>query len=145
MTISQYYQNASNVELDSLFVEVVSETEKVLLEMNKKQLFEKSEDSEKRPLSPYSSLTYASEKNKMNSLPGFGSPDLFYTGAFYSRFFLDVDKEGFGIYSGDDKTSDLVDRYGISIFGVNKDNLAIYVQTFFREAFISKIYANLAK
>ena len=144
MTINDMYQRALYIELDELFVEVVSETEKVILDLNKKQLFENGDDSEGRGLTPYRSLVYADEKNKMNRLPGFGSPDLFYTGAFYSRFYLDIDMSGFAPYSGDEKTAMLVEKYGAEIFGVTKENLAAYVKDTFRAAFIAKIYSNLA-
>mgnify|MGYP006943063230 CR=1 FL=1 len=144
MTINDLYINAKAISLEEIFVDVIENHEQHLIDLNHGQL-QQGQDSEGEYLREYQSIAYALEKYKMNSSAGFGNPDLRYTGAFYSGWSLYIDTKGFFYDSGDDKTSDLVAKYGENIFGLRKDNLEAFVDNDFRLDFFTILNEKLSR
>lgn len=118
----------------------------VAVEMNKSQL-ERGKTSDDDNVSPsYFSSFYASMKNRINSLPPMGVPDLLLTGDFHKGFYLDLSKVNQGIFeidSTDWKTSELTSKYGESIFGLTDENEDVFfnetVMDYFSEQVLNKI------
>lgn len=94
-----------------------------------------------RRLISYRSVKYATMKNSMNPVPGYGNPDLKLTGAFYDAIRADIDEEGFLVYSTDDKSNSLEDKYGNEIWTLGEDALKGYIN----EELSPVFYENVTK
>lgn len=135
-TIRDLKNALKKVNLNTMIVNSIDQTKDALVNFNKEEL-KHGRDSKGLLLSPeYALFDYALRKYQQNSLPGFGNPDLFLTGAFYRGFYASV---GFtGIYtldSSDSKTDGLQRKYGQYIFGVNTKDIGIYAQEIFYPEF----------
>lgn len=132
-TISEMYKRFKGLNLRTEVPIIIEQNSELAIELNQKQLYERSVDKNGNALRLYRSAAYADQKNKMNSQPGFWRPDLYLTGDFYRGFFVKVSKNIFAISSRDSKTKKLVDMYGSDIFGL--DNIS---KEKFREVIVKK-------
>lgn len=120
-TIAELNRRFGNLNLRRELPVIIEDRELEIVTENKNQLLH-GLDGDGDEISPgYALYTYSLDKNMMNSLPTFGTPDLKYTGAFYSGFMLqNVTQEGFEITSSDNKTPGLTRKYGPAIFSLSK-------------------------
>lgn len=119
MTIDEAYRRFKSVNLRQQIPILIEQDSETVIELNQSQLYDRSVDSNGEPLRLYSSQAYAIDKNRMNSKPGLGRPDLFVTGQFYKGFNIRVTRNALTIRSSDSKTSDLIKKYGEGIFGLD--------------------------
>lgn len=125
----------ASVNASSEIGNAIKNTEQWMVELNKEQLSH-GINSLGQKLMPYNSLTYALRKEEMNPLPGFGVPDLKYTGAFYGGLFAKYQGGKIVFGSTDSKTDELRGKYGVSIFGLTKENEQFYKDNILREEII---------
>lgn len=118
MTIAQMVRNWNSIDVASESAWVMLENREQIVQYNKDQL-ERGDLNDYSPIRPtYKSNWYATMKQRRNSKPKFGTPDLKLTGAFYDGIVIKM--EGYNKYSVtsiDSKTSQLVSWYSSSIFG----------------------------
>lgn len=70
----------------------------------------------------YQNGEYANEKNQMNPLAGFGNVDLIYSHSFTSKLFLkQYESNSYIFNSTDNKTDNLIGKYGLDIMGLNQE------------------------
>jgi len=101
---------------------IINRNKSEIIELNTKdQLYIKGEDSLGLTLKPYSVFTI--EIKQLLGQP-YDRTTLNYSGAFYNGFYLKVDKDNLvlNFNSTDNKTPDLISKYGRNIFGLNYDN-----------------------
>jgi hypothetical protein len=123
MTVLETYQNVIEIDKGRLVDECLSELRTLVIDLNLFQL-EQGLNATGKKLGRYKSNSYAKRKNQMNSLPGFGIPDLKLTGAFWNAFKTDLKSGVMDIYSTDPKAAWQEDRYA-KIYGLTPENLNI--------------------
>lgn len=149
-TIFDVLQNVKqgNAVFNGVILGIIEDQSDVISDYNRNQL-KHGRGSDGEPIEPmYGSLFYALEKNRMNPLAGYGTPDLFLTGAFYRGFFVSITGKSFSLSSSDRKTGSLLEKYGPNIFGLTNDSISIYAKgEFFEELkiFIESTYKLLLK
>jgi hypothetical protein len=80
MDIEAFYNKLQKLDIDLMKVLIVEEESDTILNLNKEQMH-RGEDYNGKKITPtYSSKSYATEKNKQNSAPGYGVPDWEKTG-----------------------------------------------------------------
>lgn len=86
-------------------------------------------------------ITYAQLKNEMNPEPGYGNPDLKYTGAFYNGIRVEVNADNINIESTDSKNEALQAKYGsqIPIFGLGGEQKRSFIKKYLRPAALRNI------
>lgn len=105
---------------------IVNTNEKFIINLNTKdQLYSKGENAKGKKLMP----EYAPFTVQIKQLIGqpYDRVTLFYSGNFYKEFVVSFNKANMtvSLWSEDDKTIPLMTKYGIDIFGLNKDNQQI--------------------
>ena len=145
MNLKEVANRLRTLNVRELAADVIIETDKAYLDLNKSQLYLRGEDSEGNPLRSYYSPAYALYKNKLNSRPGFGTPDLFVTGKFYGGFVLNVVGNDVVADSTDSKTSKLTAQYGEKIFGLQENSKEVYRKEFLLPTFFRKLEALILK
>lgn len=116
-----------SIDLQKIGVKIVVESKPELISKNKEQLMNEGVDSLNKKLRRYASNSYAARKNKLNPFPGFGTPDLYRTGAFQRGFLLKLNTSNtFEIYSTDSKSKMLTEKYGKDVFGLTEDSKTEY-------------------
>lgn len=105
--------------------------------IREKQLFEKGIDGKGSKLLDYKPFTIAIKRQK-------GQPTnrttLFDTGSFFSGFDLVfTDQNAIGVFSRDEKTPDLIDKYGADIFTFTVNNIKEIDTKIFEENLIKWI------
>lgn len=96
--------------------------ESVVADLNADQMLE-GLDREGNPIRPtYASPEYAALKQRLNPRPTTGTPDLRLTGAFQRKIFLRFVQDAFELDSTDEKTEELVFKYGDVIFGLTEES-----------------------
>jgi len=90
----------------------------------------------------YKNPAYASLKERLGSVAGYGNINLYLTGDFNKGVFAEVRDEGILAGSIDSKALDLEDRYGSDIFGLNDEYRVPFVDVN-RELFLKKIINGL--
>jgi len=141
MNIFELQRNANAFNARETGREVIlsSESQALIIELQKDQLMQ-GENMLGEPIEPeYRSFSYARFKNRINPRAGFGTPDLRYSGAFYNAFFFDEDD--MEVYSRDEKVERLIAKYG-AIFGLNDDSVERYRQ-YFRRKYLERRIAQL--
>lgn len=103
------------------------------------------EDSTGRKITPrYANRGYAALKNAENPKPGFGTPDLRYTGGFYRGIKTTVNNRGVRTTGTDEKTPELQFKYGDEIIGINVSKSTIK-EDFLLEEMREKVYNHFKK
>jgi len=119
--------NLKSLKILDIAVDAIDKTKDIAVDLNVEQLA-CGYDSEKKRLKKYRSKSYSDFKQSMNSLPGFGNPDLILTGAFVNSFKLDISGQNLKFSASDSKSDDLTKKYGDNIFGLGETNNEYYAQ-----------------
>jgi len=69
-TIKNMLLRVQSISLPMQVPIIIDNTKQSIIELNQRQLYNDSEDSNNEALRLYGSLSYALEKNKLNPLPG---------------------------------------------------------------------------
>ena len=126
------------IDLRRIAEDILVSTEDELIKLNQEQL-ESGMDADSEEITPsYYSDAYAELKQRMNSKPKLGTPDLKDTGAFHGGIFLDIDR--WNMWSADAKTPSLVKKYG-NVLGLNEISLRKYRARTFRPRLSEEIKA----
>lgn len=101
-------------------------------------------DGTGRKIAPeYASKYYAAKKNKANSAPGLGVPDLFVTGAYYKGIGVTI---GDGTYNTESNVpyadAPSITQYGDKLLSMTEDSKMEYLPTL-RAAIVDRINNNL--
>lgn len=113
-------KNTKEENLDKGILKVIDDYKHVAIDLNTSQLMA-GEDSTGKMLDPYRSPSYASLKLFLNPR---GVTDLRLTGAFQESFFIKDSKFPISFSATDEKTSELINRYGDQIFGLNEESIS---------------------
>lgn len=127
-TISDLLEAIEGFDPLDATLDAILENEKKAIELNQDQLLGGT-DAFQEKLKEYRDDEYAELKNRMNPKPGYGTPDLKFTGDFYKGFFIDVmslDEGYFELDSTDEKAESLTERYGEAIFGLDDAKETIF-------------------
>lgn len=135
-------RTANLVESGEPQSDAITEHEKEILDLNKKQLYEFGHNPLGISIGSYTPKTIAIKKEKGQPYDRVTLRD---TGDFYAAFHLSVDKAGFTISSTDWKTEELLEKYG-NVFGLTEEN-RLYVAWHFLFPFVlnfvkENIYGN---
>lgn len=112
--------------LPKMIDRAVFENQSEIIDLNTAQL-SKGKDSLGELLDRYASDSYAAYKKAIGSQAPNGVPDLKLEGDFYEGFYIEKSGDDYLIYSKDEKTNSLVNRYGQSIFGLSDASLKVVV------------------
>lgn len=129
MTLLETYQNVKQIDTGRLVDECMSELRPLVIDLNLFQL-EQGLNADGKKFRRYKNKGYAAKKNAMNSMPGFGTPDLKLTGDFWKAFKADLKGGVMDIYSTDPKAGWLEDgtpkmKAFAKIYGLTKENMNI--------------------
>jgi hypothetical protein len=168
MNFREAAERITSIDIGIFFIQLTKENEPVLLDVLRSQLYrgesgdgrietESGEGyygrSHTRRLKRLGGMTYAEYKERRNPRPGYGTPDLFYSGEFYQGMFIqDAGEESFKIWSRDDKADDLAlygfetnwppthwhEPYGLAIFEYNEESLQD-VREYFKDGMVDKL------
>jgi len=138
VTLLEAYQNIKQIDTSRLVDEVLSELRPLILDLNRFQL-EQGLNAEGKRFRKYKNKSYSAKKALMNSLPGFGNPDLKVSGDFWKAFKADLKGGIMDIYSTDRKAEWLEEgtsrmRAFAKIYGLtplNMEHLRIEFLTLF--------------
>lgn len=122
MELQAVYQKVLEVDKDRILDETISLLKRRIIELNQWQL-SYGLNAKGGRFKRYRNKYYAAKKNRMNSRPGLGNPDLKLTGAFWSAFKIDIRARGADIYSTDPKAEGLDDKYA-SIYGLTAESMS---------------------
>jgi hypothetical protein len=125
--ITDYYNKLKSIkteDIDKVILKVVDESKNQAIDLNTKQLFS-GRDAKEQSLGGYRNQEYAAFKRSLNPA---GVVDLKLTGAFYDGFFAKTDKFPVTFSSTDEKTGELMQKYGTEIFGLDQNNLEEFRQ-----------------
>lgn len=115
-------------------IKILQRNETAILNLNRRQLLS-GKDADGKSLAPYKSKWYARFKKTLNPR---GVTDLKLHGNFYDGFFM-VGELPLIIWSYDEKTDELVKKYGRRIFGLDEESRIIllngYVKPEYKEYF----------
>lgn len=114
---------AANAQVvEERLLEIVRKADAEFIKLNQKQLFAGVDSNDKLLRPPYRSDSYARYKLTLNPA---GVVDLKLTGDFWKGFFLSA--QNFPVFLGgaEEKTRDLMNKYGEDIFGLDKKNLGL--------------------
>lgn len=121
-TVKDYIDNIDKLKklIPSKTENIIKKNENYILDFNRDvQLFQEGINSLGVKLKRYS-------KNTINIKQSQGKPfdrtTLFDTGNFTNNFKLKINNGKYSIFSTDEKTSDLQDKYGSEIFGLTEIN-----------------------
>lgn len=144
-TILDLLEAVEVFDAESEFLYGIMLNERNAVDLNHSQLQVGEYANNESIMPDYASLDYADEKQRMNPLPPYATPDLKLSGGFYQGFFLDLgalDNGYFELNSRDHKTDELTAKYGDEIFGLNDDNTEILmtdVMDYFAQQVLNKI------
>lgn len=113
-----------NIDLNKMLDDAIKQEENYIIGLNtRKQLFEKGIDAMGQPLTPpYAGTTKAYKRRKGQPVDRVTLKD---KGNFYQGFFVDIENQFVQILSNDNKTPDLMAKYGNDIFGLTSDNTSL--------------------
>ena len=128
MTIIEAYHNLRSISPIGIVRDIVVADGDIIVELQKDQMM-RGKDATGEDIAPsYRSDAYAEMKQRMNSQPDHGTPDLRLTGDFYNAFYFDTDT--LMVTSSDPKTPMLVEKYSNNgkspFFGLNDFFASIY-------------------
>jgi hypothetical protein len=146
MTINTFNKNLLALNLRNEAMTALAQTEDSLLSNQTSQLVVDGLNKEGRKLKKYKNAKYAELKNKMNSYPGLGNPDLKYTGAFLKALKLDIiNNKEYQIISTDVKYPILLQKYGSAMLGLNKASIKRYKEKAFQKQLVDNVKEKLFK
>jgi len=145
MTVAEYVRRLTDA-IDTMphaIKNAIDETGNVIALLNKEQLMDGNEKTGYQISPSYRTHKYARAKQSMNTRPPYGIPDLRLTGEFYRGFEVKTFVDRFEISSTDEKTNDLIDKYGEDIFGLNEENKVKYWNENLQPAIVRHIKGKL--
>jgi hypothetical protein len=125
MKISVLQRNVVSIikNIDEFVLESAMQNENHIVDFNTDQLSQGLR-SDNKPIEPeYYFGEYAKMKKAMGSKAPEGTPDLYYTGDFYSGLYAQKTKDWIEIHSTDWKEKKLALKYG-EIMGLNKRHMS---------------------
>ncbi len=125
--ITDYYNKLKTITpevIEKGLLKVVEESKNQAIDLNTKQLFQ-GRDSQGQSLMGYRNPQYAAFKRSLNPA---GVTDLKLTGSFHESFFAKTDSFPVMFSSSDEKTGELMQKYGKEIFGLDQNNLEEFRQ-----------------
>ncbi len=125
-TIAGMLRNVQSLDLRVQMPVLVQQTSFEIVRLNQSQLFSGIDSTGQKISKKYNNVAYAVKKEQQNPLPGFLTPDLNLTGAFYSGFGVVVENNDYKIDSSDEKGQKLIVAYGEDIFGLTDKNKSEY-------------------
>ncbi len=138
-TTSDLLERLQSLNLRELLADSIEETAPEYVELNTQQLF-KGLDGMGQSIRPlYRSAKYARVKNQSNPLPGYGTPDLKLTGAFYQGYELKVEGDELVKDSDVDYADQLFEKYGNEIGQLDEENHEEYIQENLAPAFYDRV------
>lgn len=117
LTITSLAQKFQQLDTDKIVQESFEETKEDFKQSQKEQLKAGKTKTGQGITPRYRSPKYARVKHEMNPLPGFGTPDLYLTGAFSQGLNVEFSSDTIDIISTDEKGPDLEHKYR-DIFGL---------------------------
>jgi hypothetical protein len=127
-TVTDLMNALTSFDIKKEAIGVVERNKQHFVTLNQSQLL-KGEKKDGTKLKGYKLKWYAELKNKINPLPGLGTPDLKLTGSFYKGMFASVDGDNINEFSTDEKAEALQNKYGPGIFGLQDPNQEIFNET----------------
>jgi hypothetical protein len=125
-TVNNMIQAQNQIDLPFELEEALVDTQSNYVELQKEQMLH-GLNAEGASIGTYVNAQYASMKNSLNPIPGFGKVDLKLTGQFYQDIYADARSEGIIVDSADQKSESLQQRYGQIIFGLADDRKQEYI------------------
>lgn len=142
MTATEMKRRLQGLNIQEATEEAVEMTAEEFVTFNTAQLYA-GKNALGRPIAPgYAWETYADKKHAMNPKPGYGIPDAYLTGAFYSGFGISA-QGGQVIEDSDVEYADkLFEKYD-HLGGLDPENLDRYRSGPFKEALKQRVEAKL--
>jgi len=136
-TIREAYNNWMELykTIDVLAIDAMQDSSDEAESLNREQLYEFGIKSTGELLPPYSPFTVAYKRRKGQIYDHMTLKD---TGAFHKSFKIKTDKDSIELFATDNKTEDLMKRYGRDIFGLTEGSKDIYFSKV-RPVFFKKI------
>lgn len=140
-TIANLLKAVQSQDLNDIALQSMADTAPAFVAVQKDQLLEGFDSTDHR-LQSYKSPKYATKKNSMNPLPGYGNPDLKLTGDFYSSIRADIDNDGLLISASDPKAPSLEKKYGNRIYTLSESFKPEYIVQLL-PAFVARVTDSL--
>jgi hypothetical protein len=122
-SILELYNRIDKLKVDDIVEDTMTDASPMLRDKQRGQMSD-GLNAEGDKIGRYRNPAYARMKNSMNPKPGFGTPDLKLTGAFYKDIYTEVRGDKLIIDSVNEKTQALAEKYSEKIFGLNKETKA---------------------
>lgn len=142
------------IEVQSNLIEdagdIIEQNQQEYLKLVKEQLLAGEDVAYNKIIPDYKQEKYATIKERRNPLPGFGTPDLYYTGAMFEAMRIARDANQLTIISDVDYFESLQKKYdsgllgNAPVFGLNEDNKDIFRQTILYPLLRQRINARLS-
>lgn len=149
MAIKRYNATLRNLEyrlrsfkdsLPMLLEDIVSDKEDVIVSaIADDQLYRRGINGEGEKIMDYMPYTARTIKNKKRKGQPTTRVTLRDTGAFHESMYVIFDSEGFYITASDEKTQDLVEKYGEAIFRLTDKNFARIVRSHIRKELVKRL------
>lgn len=126
-SLIELYTSFKRIDFKKLLDECIEEKQGLIIGLNtRKQLYEKGIDSMGQPLEPpYTGFTKSIKRRKGQPVNRVTLKD---TGAFYEGFEIGIEPNFIDIFSTDNKSKKLTDKYGDDIYGLTDENTAILAE-----------------
>ena len=124
MKQKEILNNLKRIDLMDFKVQAVEDNETQILDLVREQMRE-GEDGGGGPIRPeYESELYSDFKTTLHTyMADYGTPDLYLTGDFHKSMVLGIIGEEVIIDATDEKTTDLIQRYGENILELNNESI----------------------
>ena len=149
MAIKRYNATLRNLEyrlrafkdsLPTLLEDVVRSKEDVIVSaIADNQLYRRGINGKGEKIMDYMPYTAKTIKNKRKKGQPTTRVTLRDTGAFHESMFVVFDSEGFYITASDEKTQDLVDKYGKEIFRLTNKNFTRIIRSHIRKELTKRL------
>lgn len=149
MTIKRYNATLRNLEyrlrafkdsLPMLLEDVVRDKEDVIVSaIADDQLYRRGINGKGEKIMDYMPYTAKTIKNKRKKGQPTTRVTLRDTGAFHESMFVVFDSEGFYITASDEKTQDLVEKYGKEIFRLTNKNFTRIIRSHIRKELTKRL------
>lgn len=125
-TIDEMIRAFEQLDYEALGAQVIQDNAAPIEEVNRKQLL-RGERADGSKITPkYRNEKYSRAKNAKNPKPGLGTPDTKFTGEFHRQIDVTIfGKSQVDIFSRDNKSEELVAKYGETLFGIQDGELEI--------------------
>ena len=138
MQLSQLKERFTNLNFEEVVGNALEVQREKLIDYQQLQMLEgKKADGEQ--IGKYKNTYYANRKFGMNSLAGYGNVDLRLTNEFQRNINVRFFSNALTVFSTDSKSTDLMDKYGPNIFGLNADFIIQFGKDFLNEEISKQI------